>query len=396
MQRGEEEPSWRSVEVEEGSSAVIARGFSEDAASEIDQARFRKAVRHLLSENARLRSVLGHCPKGIAVLDEHGHLCGYNREFVELVGKAPSLGEPVFEHFSPTDRDLLRTVIQRAGTSRKAAAVVRIEQNGESTREIEFLAATLPSSGDRSIGVVLAGEDRTTVVDDELVRLTLEDANRRDAFALAQFAVRKDAETLRQTALTALRAAPASDAVERAIRALEAQGSYLSAQVPDRISMRPRGVTDIGGAARRAARLSWIGRARRRVAVDVQIDTPLSVLCSETDVVQVLSNVLTNSVQAIEDADRFGWVTITAEPGDAMVEVSIRDNGKGMAPRALQQCFTPGSDSGDDGQGLGLVIAKTIVEACGGSIRALSEPDRGTTIVVSLPAALGSDPERTP
>src|SRR5688572_19785319 len=112
MQRGAEESSWRSVEVEEGSPAAIVRGLSEDAASEIEQARFRKGVRHLLSENARLRSVLGHCPKGIAVLDEHGNLCGYNREFVELVGKAPSLGEPVVEHFSPTDRDLLRTVIQ--------------------------------------------------------------------------------------------------------------------------------------------------------------------------------------------------------------------------------------------------------------------------------------------
>jgi PAS domain S-box-containing protein len=391
MQRGAEEPSWRSVEVEEGTSAAIARGLSEDVASEIDHARFRKAVRDLMSENARLRSVLGHCPKGIAVLDEHGNLRGYNREFVELLGKSPALGEPVFEHFSPTDRELLRTVIQRAGTSRKAAAVVRIEHAAETAREIEFLCATLPSSGDRSIGVVLAGEDRTTAVDDELVRLTLDDANRRDAFALAQFAVRKDAEALRETALSALRAAPSCDAVTQAVAALEAQAAYLSNRVPDRISIRPRGVADIGSAARRAARLSFIGRARRRVAVDVQIDKPLAVQCAEADLVQVLSNILTESVQAIEEADRFGWVTISAEPVDAdTVEVSVRDNGKGMAPRALQQCLQPSAQDAD-GEGLGLVIAKTIVEACGGSIRALSEPDRGTTIVVTLAAAKNDD-----
>jgi PAS domain S-box-containing protein len=387
MERGAEESSWRSVEVEEGVSAAIMRGLAEDSASEIEHARFRKAVRHLLSENARLRSVLGHCPKGIAVLDEHGNLCGYNREFLDLLGKQPSLGEPVFEHFSETDRDLLRTVIQRAGTSRKAAAVVRIESNGTSAREIEFLAATLPSSGDRSIGVILAGEDRTTAVDDELVRLTLEDANRRDAFALAQLSVQKDAEALRTTALAALRGAPASEAVSHAIAALEAQAAFLSREIPERISMRPRGVTDLGDAVRRAARLSWVGRARRRIAVDVQIDSPLAVQCSATDVVQVLSNVLTNCVSAIEDTDRFGWVTISAEPAaGGVVEISVRDNGKGMTPYVLQQCLQPGATT-DDGEGLGLVIAKTIVESCGGSIRALSEPDRGTTIVVTLPSA---------
>lgn len=391
MQRGSDEPSWRSLETEDGTSAKIVRGLAEDPACALDEARFRKAVRDLVAENARLRSVLGHCPKGIAVLDERGNLCGYNREFLELLGHAPPLGEPVAEHFAPTDRELLHTVIERAGTARKAAAVVRIEQNGERAREVEFLAATLPSSGDRSIGVVLAGEDRTAVVDDELARLTLEDANRRDAFALATLAVRGDAEALRRSALEALANAPPSEAVARAVSALESQAALLAAAVPERLSMRPRGVTDLGAAARRAARLSWIGHARRRVAVDVQIDQPVAVACAEADVVQVLANVLGSALHAIEDSERFGWITLTAEPADGdVVEVAIRDNGKGMAPRVLQQSLQHTTHDGGDGRALGLTIAKTIVESCGGSIRALSEPDRGTTVIVSLPAARSS------
>ena len=387
MQRSLEDSFWHSGEVEDGATTVVARGLIEDPSSPLDEARYRKAVSLLMTENARLRSVLGHCPKGIAVLDEHGQLCGFNREFAELLGRAPSLGEPVFELFAPTDRDLLRTVIQRAGTTKKAAAVVRIEPNGHGAREIEFLAATLPSSGDRSIGVILAGEDRTGTVDDERARLTLEDANRRDAFALAGLVARTHADQLRIKAVEALQSASDNPHVQAALAALQKQGALLSGAPPERISIRPDGATDVGPAARRAARLSWIGHARRRVVVDVQIDSPIHVRMTDNDLVQVLSNILSSSVQSMEESDRFGWVTISAEPlaNRPLIEISIRDNGKGMTPHALQQCIEEGRDP--DGQGLGLAIARSIVEARGGALRMLSEPDHGTTVVVSLPAS---------
>lgn len=385
MQTPMEESSWRSLEVEEGTAAVVDRGVNDDAWSELDGARYRKAARDILSENARLRSVLGHCPKGIAVLDEHGHLCGYNREFAELLGRRPKLGAQVFALFEPTDRDMLRTVIQNAGTTKKAAAVVRIEANGHGAREIEFLAATLPSSTDRSIGVVLAGEDRTTTVDDELARISIDDANRRDAYALASMVSRTRADQLRLQALAALQGLAEDPNVARAIAALTEQGALLCTP-PDRISHRPEGASEVAAAARRAARLSWIGRARRRVTVDVQIEDGIRVGMAESDLVQVLANVLSNCLQSIEDSDRFGWVTLTAEPNadKRVVELNIRDNGRGMTPHSLQQCF-----EGDlaDGPGLGLAIARTIVESRGGTIRALSEPDRGTTVVLTLPAA---------
>lgn len=385
MQRPVEEPSWRSVEVEDGNTDAVDRGLHEESVNTLDEARYRKGVRALLSENARLRSVLGHCPKGIAVLDEHGNLCGYNREFGELLSKPLRLGEPVFGFFEPTDRELLRTVIQRAGTTKKAAAVVRIEANGHGAREIEFLAATLPSGSDRSIGVILAGEDRTATVDDELARVTVDDANRRDAFALAAMVSRTHADQLRLQALEALQAAGGDANVKRAIEALQAQGPLLCTLATDRMSHRPDGKSELGNAARRAARLSWIGRARRRVAVDVQIEDPVHVQMAENDLVQVLSNILSSSVQSIEDAERFGWVTINAEHDTekSTVEINIRDNGRGMTPHVLQQTF---EGNADDGQGLGLAIARSIVEARGGSLRALSEPDRGTTVVVTLPA----------
>jgi signal transduction histidine kinase len=69
-----------------------------------------------------------------------------------------------------------------------------------------------------------------------------------------------------------------------------------------------------------------------------------------------------------------------------MATISIRDQGPGMEPDVLSHVFErfyKSSDSG--GMGLGLSIAKYIVEAHGGDIRAESEVGRGTLISFTVP-----------
>src|SRR5579859_5138675 len=113
-----EAPTWRSVEVDAGAVDVVVRWLEQrEEEAPIDAARFKRALRAVLAENARLRSVLGHCPKGIAVLDESGKLTGYNRELESLLGVSPRLGEPIARHFGESDGALLREVIERAGTT---------------------------------------------------------------------------------------------------------------------------------------------------------------------------------------------------------------------------------------------------------------------------------------
>jgi PAS domain S-box-containing protein len=374
---------------------VLERWFGSDdpsaAPREQDERELREAVETISTENARLRQVIGHCPKGIAVLDENGALTGYNHEFAALLGTRPELGAPVSKYFAETDRELLRTVIARAGTSQRAAAVLRIEREGSDRREIEFLAATLPS-GDRSIGVVLAGDDRTVDIDNEHARLTVDGANRRDTFALAFSAVRKEVETQRLAALEALRATANVSGdngacIERAIAALDSQATALQVH-SDRWSARPDGVCDVSAAAQRAVRLAWIGRARRLVTVTAQTEKRLPARIAENDLVQVLCNLIGHSIRTIERIDRFGWVTIGAEPnGNDTVAITIRDNGPGTPPRILQSAFVLGDAPEADDESMGLVIARSIIEARGGSIRALSEPDHGTTLVITVPAA---------
>ncbi|HYF99646.1 MAG TPA: HAMP domain-containing sensor histidine kinase, partial [Candidatus Saccharimonadales bacterium] len=72
-----------------------------------------------------------------------------------------------------------------------------------------------------------------------------------------------------------------------------------------------------------------------------------------------------------------------------MAVVSIRDKGKGIDPDILPRLFTKFTTKSDQGTGLGLYIAKSIVEAHGGQIWAQNNFDegKGATFSFSLPLA---------
>lgn len=397
-------PTWRSVEVEAGAVEAVTAWCNEPT-DVLEQARLRRSVRAVLEENARLRSVLGHCPKGVAVLDEDGRLRGYNRELRNLLQIAPELGAPIAEYFDPTDRDMLREVVRSAGTTRSAAAVLRTHSTDDSQRDVEFLAATLPSSStDRSIGVVLAGDDRTATLHDEWTRETISSANRSAAYSVARAVAHHELQSMLAPAMLAIDALRASarhhhrldepgiaELLEQASTALRQQASMLERMGRDRLSATPGSASSVAIAARKAARLAWIGPARRRVMVQVDVDDAMRARLAESELVQVLTNVVANGVHAVEETGRLGWVSVTARALEERreVEVRVRDNGVGIEPARLKACFEAYETSRAEvgGRGLGLAIAKQLVESVGGNIRALSEPGTGAEFVITLPAA---------
>jgi CheY-like chemotaxis protein len=103
---------------------------------------------------------------------------------------------------------------------------------------------------------------------------------------------------------------------------------------------------------------------------------------------QVLINLVANAIKYNSEG---GSVTLDVqESGDGMVRIAVTDTGKGMAPDQLEQLFTPferlGAEAGTvAGSGLGLVVAKGLVEAMGGQIAVASEPGVGTTFTIELP-----------
>lgn len=99
---------------------------------------------------------------------------------------------------------------------------------------------------------------------------------------------------------------------------------------------------------------------------------------------EVLVNLVTNALRYTPPG---GSVSIEVRGVPGAVEVSVRDTGSGIAPDAVAGIFDRFSRSTDSpGAGLGLAIAKSLVEAHGGTISAHSRPGQGTEIVFTLPA----------
>jgi len=69
----------------------------------------------------------------------------------------------------------------------------------------------------------------------------------------------------------------------------------------------------------------------------------------------------------------------------------VADSGAGIAPELLAKIFTPFFTTREKGTGLGLALAKKIVDDHGGSLSVLSTPGEGSTFRVSLPPGGQSD-----
>jgi len=93
-------------------------------------------------------------------------------------------------------------------------------------------------------------------------------------------------------------------------------------------------------------------------------------------------NIVTNAIEAVKET---GEIAVLVRHGDQGLRVSIRDSGTGMSREVLDKIFEPYFSTKTAGTGLGLPIAKKIIEDHGGSVRVASEPGRGTTVTVVLP-----------
>jgi signal transduction histidine kinase len=118
----------------------------------------------------------------------------------------------------------------------------------------------------------------------------------------------------------------------------------------------------------------------------VNADLP-PVLGDETQISQVLVNILVNSFHAMKQGGR---CHITAEPGTidgrCSVDVSIQDTGAGIPSDALPRLFEPFYTTKPSGTGLGLAVAYRIMQDHGGSIGISSVPGQGTSVTLKFPA----------
>jgi signal transduction histidine kinase len=103
---------------------------------------------------------------------------------------------------------------------------------------------------------------------------------------------------------------------------------------------------------------------------------------------RVLGNLISNALRYTPEGGR---ITLSAKQNDRSVQISVQDTGVGITSEALPQIFNrlyrgDASRTESTGEsGLGLAIAKSLVEAHGGTITVASELGRGTTFTITLP-----------
>ena len=126
------------------------------------------------------------------------------------------------------------------------------------------------------------------------------------------------------------------------------------------------------------------------LAIDAVVAGPIEVDGDEFRLRQVIDNIISN---AIKYSDRGTLRVVAAVDEDGWGAVTVADEGIGMSPDDVERVFTPyfraqaAQEGGVPGTGLGMGIAREIVESHGGSITVESALGHGTTVTVRLPAA---------
>jgi len=345
----------------------------------------------LTRERNELRAILGSMLEGVVAVDREERILHLNRNAAEILSTRPedAIGERIWE-------------VARVQALEETIAAV-LEDASEHTREariasgprewvLELIASPLRDSEGEVAGVVLVLHDVS-----ELRRLELV---RRD------FVVNVSHEL--KTPLTAIRGFVETmlddpeidpDTRQNFLSRVNDQVLRLSTLVSDLLVLSrveseeealERRPVDLRGTLRETAgRLSPDTRGRDVEFLLVLPKDPITILGDEESLRQVVDNLLDNALKYTPDGGRIELRLLTA--GDEVI-IEIEDTGIGIGGAHLDRIFErfyrvdKARSRELGGTGLGLSIVKHITNAHGGRVSVVSEPGRGSTFRVSLPA----------
>ena len=241
---------------------------------------------------------------------------------------------------------------------------------------------------------------------------------RAEFLGLVSHELRAPLTSIKGSAATVLDASPALDPAEmrQFFRIINDQADHMRGLIADlldagrietgTLSVVPEPV-EVVGLVEQARNTFLSGGGRHTVRIDLPEDLP-RVLADRQRVVQVLNNLFSN---ASRYAPASSPIRVVAAPDDVHVAISVSDEGRGVRPDQLPNLFRKHTaltgedrDLSGEGNGLGLVICRGLVEAHGGRIWAESGgAGHGTQLTFTLPvveetgegAAAGPAPSRS-
>jgi signal transduction histidine kinase len=202
--------------------------------------------------------------------------------------------------------------------------------------------------------------------------------------------------TSRQADL-ALSAQRSAGTYKRALEAIAIEAEAMERLTRDLLSTvrrgddsAPEGWLDLGDLARSATARLRILADRRGVAIDVDAGATAEIVARAGALEQALVAIIHN---AIKFASSRIDVAVSGDP-DGTVVISIADDGTGFSRSALENAcdrfWRDGGPSPDAGYGLGLSIARSIVERSGGTMTLSNSSDGGAIVSLRFPAAIST------
>lgn len=329
----------------------------------------------LREEDALLTALVEALNEGVLALNQRGRVVRVNdraREFLRL-------GSSVAVDADRLPRNAtLREAIESA-LAGHATEPAEIQVHG---RTLAVTSRPLPAGG-----AIVALFDLTTIRRLELMR--------RDFVANVSHELKTPLTVVRGFAETLLEDAVSADDRRRFTEAIVSNAARMQRIVDDLLDLsriesgrwlpKPvwvplQTVTDEVFASVRDQAVA------RGVTLETSLDAA-RVYADSTALRQILANLVENAVRHT----RGGRVVVRSVRVREQVELAVTDTGIGISPEHLPRIFErfyrvdPSRARADGGTGLGLSIVKHLAEVHGGSVRAASEPGRGTTVTVCLP-----------
>jgi signal transduction histidine kinase len=197
-----------------------------------------------------------------------------------------------------------------------------------------------------------------------------------------------NAEAL-QTLIAARRATP--DTIEEILADIHAEGVLATKIIErQRAMLRSRQLQkkpiDLHAVVRESLALLAHDISARQIQAIVNLPANPCVISGDPVLLQqVFVNLVMNAMDAMaEIPPARRHLTITSEVSSADVEICVHDTGSGLPVDIIGSLFTPFVTTKSRGLGIGLTIARTIIEAHRGSIEARNNPEGGATFIVTL------------
>jgi two-component system sensor histidine kinase HydH len=350
-----------------------------------------RAARSSLSQiKAFSDSLVEHMPIGLIALDDTGRLTAFNQTAEDVFGRgaAEVLGRPAAEVL-PTG---CRVIVAQLTTERR-----RIEREVDCTIDsakpltLEVIATPLAQEDGAHLGYVLLFRDLT-----EMKRLTQEIARSRRMASLGSLAagvaheIRNPLSSIKGFATYFRDRYRDSPEDRQTAEIMIAEVDRLNRVISQLLEFaRPLPVTRQPASLATVVRLTLktVEAQAREKGIVIEADLAPSVgeFAFDADrISQVLLNLYLNAIAAMKQG---GTLRVALErPDESTVRITVADTGAGIRAEDLPRVFDPYFTTKPAGTGLGLPIVQKIVEAHGGEVRIASEPGRGTSVTVLLPA----------